>query len=177
MNIEGRLTRLRALEPEDAPALREMINDGNMEYLLGGWSFPVSQREQLAWMETLDDRGKTLLRCAVEEKASGRFAGVVMLTGIDYKNGTAEIHIKTVDGDLRNKGLGSDAIRALTGYAFDELRLMCVYALVNERNGASLRMFEKCGFAREGLLRSRLFKRGERLNVVSLSLCASDRHE
>ena len=47
MNICGNKVILRALEPSDMPYLREMINDPEMERMVIGWSFPVSEKQQI----------------------------------------------------------------------------------------------------------------------------------
>ena len=49
MNICGNKVILRALEPSDMPYLREMINDPEMERMVIGWSFPVSEKQQMDW--------------------------------------------------------------------------------------------------------------------------------
>jgi RimJ/RimL family protein N-acetyltransferase len=172
MNIIGEKVMLRAIEDKDADVLRDMINDPEMEFLLGGWSFPVSVRQQLAWQSGLGGDTRTL-RCVIETIEGKDAIGTVVLSDIDAKNGNAEIHIKIRDGASRGQGFGSDAIRALIRYAFDELRLECVFARVSEHNEVSLRLFTKCGFVREGILRRRLFKRGRYVDVVVLSILRS----
>lgn len=47
MNIYGNKVVLRALEPGDMPYLREMINDPEMEKMVIGWSFPISEKQQI----------------------------------------------------------------------------------------------------------------------------------
>lgn len=165
MNIFGQKILLRAMETEDAELLRTMINDGDMEYLLGGWSFPVSQMQQRQWMEQATARADQF-RAMIE--ADGKTVGTVMLTDLDYKNGTAQIHIKLCRG-CRGQGYGTDAVRTVTEYAFRELRLHCVYAQISQHNVASQKLFEKCGYRQEGVLRDRLFKRGAYVSVLVFS--------
>jgi len=166
MNIQGKNVILRAIEQKDNDILLKMINDGEMEYMLGGWSFPVSQKNQENWTDALQNERNTL-RCVID--VHGEAIGVVMLTDLDYKNGNAEIHIKIANENSRGKGFGTDAIETVVEYAFSELRLKCVYARVSEHNEASLKLFKKCGFEVEGLMKCRLYKKGKYLNVVSLS--------
>lgn len=166
MNIKGKNIVLRAIEPEDNLMLLEMINDEETEYFLGGWSFPVSKKKQEDWTNSLKNDIHTL-RCTMD--AGGNAVGVVTLTDIDYKNGNAEVHIKLSIDNVRGKGYGTDALMAITKYAFDELRLKCIYARVSYHNEASRRLFQKCGFKEEGILKSRVFKRGEYIDVISFS--------
>lgn len=165
MNLFGEKILLRAVEMEDAELLRTMINDGDTEYLLGGWSFPVSQTAQRQWMERTaarDDQFRAMI------EADGKTVGMVMLTDLDYKNGTAQIHIKLCP-DYRGQGYGTDAVRTVTDFAFRELRLHCLYAQISQHNTASQKLFEKCGYQQEGVLRDRLFKRGAYVSVLVFS--------
>jgi RimJ/RimL family protein N-acetyltransferase len=169
MNIQGNLVVLRAISMKDAAMLVALMNDGETEKMLGGSSFPVSYEEQEKWIA--EQRGrKDVLRCIValkENEDSG--IGTVILTDIDMKNGVAQVHIKMDKQQGRGKGYGTDALNAIVNYAFNEMRLNCVYADVLEYNEISQKLFEKCGFHKDGILRSRVYKGGSFINVCSYS--------
>ena len=55
-------------------------------------------------------------------------------------------------------------------YCFEELRLYCIFAYINEYNEASQRLFEKCGFEKEGIMRGRIYKNGNHYDVFSYSI-------
>ena len=87
--------------------------------------------------------------------------GTVMLTDIDWKNRTTQSHWKIANRiDVRCKGYGTRAVKALIKYAFNELNMHCVYCKVIEYNIASQKIVEKIGFKREGILRERIYKNG-----------------
>lgn len=167
MNIKGEKVILRAIEPKDNPILLEMINDDATEFMLGGWSFPISQKKQEEWTDGLKNDPNTL-RCAIDY--AGNAVGVVMLTDIDYKNGNAEVHIKLAVNEARGKGYGTDSLSTIVRYAFEELRLKCIYARISKHNQSSQLLFKKCGFVEEGILRNRLFKKGKYIDVISFSI-------
>lgn len=173
MNIIGEKIVLRALEDKDNEMLLSIINDPTIEYLLGGWSFPISKDNQKAWFDSLKYNDKEL-RCTVEIREEAEAIGVVMLTDIDYKNGNAEIHIKLLNNENRKKGYGTEAIKCLVNYAFSELRLHTIYARISEHNIASKKLFEKCGFTLEGLLKDRLYKNGKYISIMSYSVVNSE---
>ena len=60
-----------------------------------------------------------------------------------------------------NRGIVSEAVRALAEYSFRLFDLARVYAQVFAANPASARVLEKAGFTFEGRLRAALCKRGE----------------
>ena len=74
----------------------------------------------------------------------------------------------------RGKGYGTDALNTVVDYAFNEMRLNCVYAEVLEYNTVSLKLFEKCNFKKEGVLRERAFKNGKFVNIVSFAKINGD---
>lgn len=166
MIIVGEKVRLRALEASDSNLLRELMNDAETEYMLGGWSFPISEIEQSKWLEAYK-QSTNLLRVMID--VNEQTIGTAILSDIDYKNGVAQIHIKLTKGDGRHKGYGTDTINTLVRYAFSELRLHCIYAQVIEHNTISRGLFRKCGFEEEGIMRARVFKAGNYINVYVLS--------
>lgn len=174
MNIYGEKTILRAVGVQDVDMLLNLINDPDTEKMLGGNSFPVSREAQLKWISSLENERDTL-RCIISEKENPEQGlGTVILSDIDIKNGTAQVHIKLIGEKGRHKGYGTDAVQAIVKYAFNEMRLNCVYAEVLAHNSPSQRLFEKCGFYKEGIMRSRVFKMGTYVDVVSYSCLKKD---
>lgn len=169
MNIVGDKIIIRAIDSKDCEMLLEIINNPEIEYMLGGWSFPISFRNQLDWINSLKYNTHSF-RGVIQLKDGDEAIGVVMLTDIDYKNGNAEIHIKLGDKQYKGKGYGTDAIQTLVSYAFNELRLGVISAKVNYYNEVSKKLFVKCGFKQEGILRNRIYKHGEYIDVISYSI-------
>jgi len=61
-------------------------------------------------------------------------------------------------------GLGTEAVRAMTDFAFANFDVCRVYAGVFEWNPASMRMLEKAGYALEGCLRKSVTKDGQTMD-------------
>ena len=171
MIIKGKNVSLRAIELEDADMLRQMMNDSEVESMMWGYSFPVSKHNQIAWINSLEN-DKSTFRAIIDVDGLG--IGTIILSDIDMNNGNAEIHIKLADVNMRGKGYGTDAVKALIVYAFNELRLNCVCCRVHADNMASQKMFLKCGFKQEGVLRSRVFKNGIYHDFNQYSILKSD---
>ena len=66
----------------------------------------------------------------------------------------------------RGRGVASRALTLLTDWALDELALERVELRITVENEPSIRVAEKCGYEREGVLRSVHFKQGRRNNVA-----------
>ena len=173
MNIIGGKVILRAIEYTDCNMFLELINDPDTERMLGGMSFPVSQMEQEQWIAK-QVGSKNSLRCVVAERdRPSDGLGTVILTDMNQQNGTAQIHIK-MTAKSRGKGFGTEALRVMIRYAFEELRLNCLYADILSYNETSQRVFQKTGFRRDGILRARVYKGGRYIDVHSYSLLRED---
>ena len=175
MNIYGEKTILRAITMSDADLLAKLINDPDTQKMLGGNSFPVSLEGQQKWIT--NQIGRTdVLRCIVAEKDNIEVGlGTVILSDIDYMNGVAQVHIKMDKDNGRGKGFGTDALKAVVSYAFNEMRLNCIYADVLAYNEISQKLFGKVGFTRDGILRSRVFKNGCFVDVYSYSILRDEK--
>lgn len=174
MIIQGCQIVLRAISLKDAKMLKELINDPDTEKMLGGSSFPVSLESQEKWILAQDGR-TDVLRCIIAEKENEDVGlGTVILSDIDYRNGTAQAHIK-MDKNARKQGYGTDALKTILEYAFNEMRLNCVYANVLAYNEPSQKLFEKLGFQRDGILRSRVFKAGKHVDMYAYSLLKGEK--
>jgi len=62
------------------------------------------------------------------------------------------------------KGITTEAVKVITGYAFQDLHISRVAAQVFEFNRASARVLEKAGYQFEGTLRKHYFKNGKFYN-------------
>lgn len=157
---------LRAIEESEAELLRDMINNPEMENMVVGWSFPVSKAEQIRWIQeqSKDTRSK---RYIVDVNGDG--VGMASLTDIDYKNSVCVINIKLMDS-AKGKGIGYRVIMLLLNYCFNELNLHCVTSSVLEYNIPSQKLFEKCDFKKDGVLRKRVYKNGKYHDLFEYSM-------
>ena len=173
MIIYGERIALRAIKPDDNQMLLDLINDPETEQMIGGMSQPISMEDQMKWFAA-QVHSPSVLRCIVACKENDAPLGTIVLSEIDHKNGTAHIHIKMSKNEARGKGYGTDALQTMVSYAFSELRLNCIFANILSYNVASKRLFEKCGFKQEGVLRQRIYKLGQFNDVLVYSKLQTD---
>ena len=173
MLIYGEKIVLRAVEADDNAMLLSLINDPDTEMMLGGSSWPVSEAEQLRWFEK-QEQSRDVLRCIVALQEEKKAIGTIILSDIDQKNATGHIHIKMSKDGGRGKGYATDAVNALVKYAFEELRLNCIYANILAYNEASIRLFERCRFKKDGILRQRIYKKGTFVDLLAYSRLIND---
>ncbi|MGQ0384514.1 MAG: GNAT family N-acetyltransferase [Gammaproteobacteria bacterium] len=64
------------------------------------------------------------------------------------------------------RGIMTDAVRRVTEHAMNGLGFLRLEAPVYEWNPASMRVLEKCGYQREGVLQRSVFKDGQLIDSV-----------
>lgn len=72
------------------------------------------------------------------------------------------------------RGIITEALRAITNYAFTEFMLTRLYAMPFAHNVGSIKVLEKVGFQQEGLIRWSAVKDGVVLDKVMYSYLSSD---
>ena len=159
MNILGKKVLLRAMELEDMEMLREMVNDPEIEKMVGGWSFPLSKTEQMRWYDRVVE-DKRNLRFIIETLENQEPIGLANIVDIDWKNRSAFHGIKLRSSAPKRKGYGTDTVMAVMQYAFEEMQLVRLDGAWTEYNTASIKMYECCGWKIEGKKEKALFKSG-----------------
>jgi len=91
-----------------------------------------------------------------------RLIGFVALHSIEWNNRAGQLSIGIGEADFRGKGYGSEALRLILRYAFDELNLDRVGLDVISNNERAIRAYEKVGFRPEGALRKAVLRDGRR---------------
>ncbi|HYZ18584.1 MAG TPA: GNAT family protein [Gaiellaceae bacterium] len=110
---------------------------------------------------------------AIVDEESGDFLGLAALVHIDHQGNQAEAGY-IVAPQARGRGVAQRALQLLTGWALDDLGLARVELRITADNPASIRVAERSGFAREGVLRSVHLKQGIRTDVAVYSRIAGD---
>ena len=110
---------------------------------------------------------------AILDAETGEFLGLAAAVHLDEDAGEAELGY-ILAPEARGRGAATEALRQLTDWAFEHglLRLELRIDAGNER---SVRVAERCGYVREGLLRSVHFKDGRRTDLLIYSRLPEDR--
>src|SRR3954470_24113192 len=97
----------------------------------------------------VDKRG---IRWGIKLKENQKIIGTVGLNGLHLKNKRAEIGYE-LHPDYWRMGYGSEAIKEVIRFSFNQLDLFRIGAIVYPENVSSLNLLIKLGFSKEGLLR------------------------
>ena len=166
--LEDGVIALRGWRTSDAPDITRMFQDREA---LQWTRAPAPYREGDArqWLASLPAqmRRGDALPLAVTDADDGSLLGSIELRM--QAEGRAELGY-VVAAWARGRGIGTRALRLLVGWAFDVLNLERLEALVQPGNEASQALAARVGFKREGLLRAHSLVRGERKDMVMMSL-------
>ena len=164
---------LRALEPDDYKVTIKWRKDEGISQMVGGPKYFVSEAKEKVWMEKVV-YDNTNVRLGICQKEDDKLIGMVVCTDIDQLNQSCQIHIFIGDRTAWGKGIAVQAQLLMLEYMFNERNIHRVVAYVLETNKQSIRMFEKCGYIREGCIRDSVYKGGKFQNQIILSILKRD---
>lgn len=116
-----------------------------------------------------------LLRTLEAEGQPGRLIGLVDLSIEHWPHRDAWLGLGIGDRADWGQGYGSDAMRLILRYAFDELNLRRVTLTVFEYNERAIATYRKLGFQEEGRQRERLNRYGRRWDMLFMGMLRAER--
>lgn len=169
----GSRVRLRALEPSDYALLHVWLNDPEiMRY----WGRPGNTQslaevtaDEVRQAERTNSR-KYLIETLEDKEAIGQ----IDYYDLDSVARSAWTSIMIGNPAFWGGGYGTDAMRALLRYLFEQLGLHRVTLTAHATNTRAQRSYEKNGFVREGVLRDWMFFDGEFTDGVIMGVLEED---
>lgn len=160
---------LREINQEDAESIYKILSDPDVikydsfelfteieqaENLIKWFSEDFNQKQSIFWGICLKENSEIIgfCRCKLE------ILGVRASIGYDLNR------------DFWNMGIMTETLKAVTMYAFNTADINRIEATVATQNSASVRVLEKLGFVKEGILRERSYMSGTYHDMVMLSL-------
>jgi RimJ/RimL family protein N-acetyltransferase len=144
--------------------------------LTGSHPRPEALRRELfmrEWYATRADHDDRL-DLAVVDRATGQFAGEVVLNELDRDNESCNFRILLCGDANRGRGLGTEATRLILGHAFESVGLHRVDLEVYDFNPRARRVYGKVGFVFEGTRRGALHWDGKRIDAHVMSVLAPE---
>ena len=165
---------LRAADREDIPRFVAWFNDWRTSRTLA-MRAPMSLAGEERWFEGMLERqgnGNYLfVACLLE---NDRPIGNCGLHEVDLANGSAMLGIAIGHPDDRGKGYGTEVLQALVGFGFGHLRLERIWLDVYAINPGARRVYERVGFVYEGTLRRAVYREGQYVDVVRMSILVDE---
>jgi len=169
--LAGGAVLLRPWGEADVPGIVLAFSDQVMQRF--SWrTAPYTETEARGFFAEQEEarlRGEGLSFALVEPLDQDVVLGAVSLSEVRLDQGCAAVGYWLAPG-ARGRGVATHAVRLLAGWAFAELGLARLELTCGPDNEASQRVAERCGFSREGLLRSHVPFKGARRDSVIYSL-------
>jgi len=135
----------------------------------------ISKIMQEKWFKKINEDSEQV-NFQIHDKETNKLIGHCGLYYINWIHRHAEFGIYIGDDNFRNGGWGSDALRTLINYGFDDLNLNRIWCEVYSNNTA-LEVYKHLGFKEEGVLRESYFNEGKYWNSHMLGILKKDYEE
>jgi RimJ/RimL family protein N-acetyltransferase len=107
---------------------------------------------------------------AIRTLEGDQLVGFAGLDGDAFPNGDIFVGIGIGDRELWGKGYGTDAMKVILRFGFQELNLRKVSLDTFEYNPRAIRSYEKAGFVHEGRVRKFLLREGKRWDLLFMGI-------
>ncbi|MGH2593693.1 MAG: GNAT family N-acetyltransferase [Anaerolineae bacterium] len=181
MNVqlfEGELIRFTPIDPEkDVETLSKWTHDP--EYLRLTDPDPARPLSPGQIKKKLEEREKEAekrpqFHFAIRLRSDDRLIGLASIPWVAWTHGMGSLRLSIGHPEDRGKGYGSEAIKMILRYAFDELNLHRIGADTFEYNTGALRFLERAGFVVEVRRRQAINRDGQRWDAIMLGLLRED---
>lgn len=149
--MQGKLVKMRALEPEDVTLLYQWENDEEV-WTISNTLKPFSKYtlKQFVAASSADIYESRQWRLMVDDLATQKTVGVVDVFEFDPLHSRAGVGV-LIQKEFRNRGFAEESLLLVRDYLFQRLNLHQIYCNVMAENIASLSLFQKIGFEIAGL--------------------------
>ncbi len=171
--IEGE--RVRLIPPADIGFARltgEWVNDPLTRHLIGGPAYQMSlaSREDFVRDRLTQSFNGIYLMIQAIDTSEPVVVGAIELRKVSPEHRSAEVGILVGDRGYWGQGYGTDAMRALCRFAFEEMDLHRIYLDVLEFNTRAIRAYERVGFVVEGRQRQDAYLGGHYYDSLAMGL-------
>lgn len=140
---------------------------------------PAQVKKKYEAIEKQMDESKNSFYFAIRSREpdatnNGRLLGFARLEWIEWSHGACFFKLAIGDSQDRGKGYGSEAMRLMLRFAFDELNLYRLMVVVGEDNPTAIRFFQKFAFVEEVRRRKAILRDGKTWDLLHLGLLRSE---
>ena len=178
----GNLVRLGPIDHEKDPEIvsRWTHDAGFMRMMYTEPARPLppwSVKKKLEELEKSIEEDKNLFHFRIHTRDDDRLVGLAELTWISWSNASGFIRLGIGAPEDRRKGYGHETLGLLLRYAFAELNLYRLTAVIPEYNTAALALFQSFGFTEEVRRRQALERDSRRWDLLHFGLLAEEWRE
>jgi RimJ/RimL family protein N-acetyltransferase len=147
--LNGKLVSLYSKTLSDAPRDYRWQTDRELMQLNGSIPLDISFIQYVTCLKSGTQQSGTRF-FSIKTISDGRHIGNCAIYDTDPLKQETSIGILIGERDCWGQGYGQDAIKILTGYIFNGLKLNCINLKTLETNIRAIHCFNKCGFTTNG---------------------------
>lgn len=167
----GKLVKLRAYKEEDIEKAVEFINDEEVKKLMDSTiPFPMTKWQEEDWVRSRKANTDFTYDFAIEDLKTGKYIGGCSINECDVKNRTCVVGIMIGDKEYWGKGYGSDALKILIKFIFEEVNMNKIKLNVFAFNNRAIACYKKVGFKEEGILRKEIYRSGKYYDEIIMAM-------
>jgi [ribosomal protein S5]-alanine N-acetyltransferase len=179
MLLEGSRVVIRTLQVEDARNLVKLIKNNKVfwadtEPKRKDSYYTVEVQRELIKQSLASMQNGTGYAFGIFSKKNGHLIGDISLYEVRKSPFQSGIVGYSIDKREVGKGYATDSLMLALSFAFEQIGLHRVVAGVMPRNHASIRVLEKAGFQKEGLLRENVCINGVWENHYQYSILRNE---
>ena len=167
--------KFRAFRIGDEVFINKLREDDERENKVGGMKRYVSLDREAKWVkDIIYGDSQTSIYLAITPIDSDEIIGYTSISDIDYRTGSCFWSGIKLSRECAGCGYGTQVALMVLKYVFEELRMVRCIGKCQEDHMPALRMMEKVGYSKEGLMRKSLFKNGHHINQWLMSITDDD---
>lgn len=163
---------LRPLQELDAPIMLENTTDEEIRYMTGTKSDFTLEQIKAHINQINNDSSRYDFAICLKE--NDQMIGELSIMDIEEDDKKAGFRISMSSIELTGKGYGTEAIKIVLQFVFEELNLNRLQLEVFSHNLRGIRAYEKVGFVKEGILRESLNYNGNYSDEIIMAILKSD---
>jgi len=171
LHLLGRQVMLREYRESDFTAIRAWVNDQEpTQYLSPIFDRPHTEQMTRAFFDQV--MGNTIQGYAfiIARREDESYLGQCDLRVGSDGSRQAELAIVIPDPENRGRGYGRQAMTILLDFGFGTVNLHKIHLKVFTRNERAIALYRSLGFVEEGILRHEVYRHGEYLDQMVMSL-------
>lgn len=171
----GQLVKLRAYKEEDIEKATVYINDEEVKKLMDSTiPFPMTKWQEEEWVRSRKANTDFTYDFAIEDLKTGKYIGGCSINECDVKNRTCVVGIMIGDKEYWGKGYGSDALKVLIKFIFEEVNMNKIKLNVFSFNNRAIACYKKVGFKEEGILKKEIYRNGKYYDEIIMAMFKDD---
>jgi len=169
--VVGERVYLSPISHDDIDTFMNWVNDPELANFTSFHSQNISLPKEREAVDSLSKGGNTFSIVTID---GDKVIGNCSFFKIDAINRTAEIGIIIGEKDYWGKGYGSDALKLLLKFGFENRNYNNIYLRVFSFNERAIKSYEKVGFKQQGVHREAIIRGDKKYDLVFMDILASE---